>query len=177
MSISYLFAFIANTLLSIRAICANLQPNEIREIGLWANSQPLKRNIVVGLPVELVTLIFKHLYINMMFRCQLVNMAWAEVLRSDDLLSSMLKQKNVRKAPELDFPPNMSHRQKMVHTAQSINAHQHGRPFSPTTGSWHMPSEFVSTHDNTYSWDREFNHLHDWPKFKDRIAYCKGRLA
>ena len=127
--------------------------------------------------MELVTLIFKHLHINMIFWCQSVNKAWAEVLRSDDLLSSILQQKNVCKVPELDFLPNMSQQQRLVYTAQSINAHQHGRPFSRTTGSWHMPSEFESTHDNTCLSDHTFIPLHDWPKFKDRIAYCKERLA
>ena len=127
--------------------------------------------------MKLVTLIFKHLHINMIFRCQLVNKTWAEVLCSDDLLSSMLQQKNIWKVPELDFPPNISQRQRLIYTAQSINAHHYSRPISRTTGSWHMPSEFESTHDNMCLSDHTFIPLHDWPKFKDRIAHCKERLA
>ena len=119
--------------------------------------------------MELSVHIFSFLQLNTVFRCQVVSKTWATLLRSDEVLSSLLNRRNVRKVPELKFPADMSRHQKLIGIAQSINAYQHGRPFSRISGTWQMPSRFKKLRFEIFS--------SDWPEYRSRFAFCKDRLA
>ena len=119
--------------------------------------------------MELFVHVFSFLQLNTVFRCQVVSKIWATLLRSDEVLSSLLNRRNVRKVPELKFPAGMSRHQKLIGIGQSINAHQHGRPLSRISGTWQMPSRFKQSRLETFP--------SDWPEFRTRFAFCKGRLA